>query len=145
MATETNDPVAEMAELKRALAAVQEKIDAKFQPLFRAQAAALFEANPKLKSFGWHQYTPYFNDGDTCEFSVNRWDVDICGLNPDETDSDEFAEETGMSQEEAKSFVPQVKKFMEQFDDCDMEKAFGDHARVTIDREGITIDSYDHD
>ncbi|WP_327294440.1 hypothetical protein [Streptomyces sp. NBC_01197] len=27
--------------------------------------------DPTIVEFGWTQYTPYFNDGDTCEFSVN--------------------------------------------------------------------------
>lgn len=31
----------------------------------------IFEQNPKLESLSWTQYTPYFNDGDECTFSVN--------------------------------------------------------------------------
>lgn len=27
-------------------------------------------ADPNVVEFGWEQYTPYFNDGDVCEFSV---------------------------------------------------------------------------
>ena len=26
--------------------------------------------DPTIVEFGWRQYTPYFNDGDTCEFSA---------------------------------------------------------------------------
>jgi hypothetical protein len=29
-----------------------------------------FEANPHVASISWRQYTPYFNDGDACQFSV---------------------------------------------------------------------------
>lgn len=29
-----------------------------------------FDANPHVASISWRQYTPYFNDGDACEFSV---------------------------------------------------------------------------
>jgi hypothetical protein len=29
-----------------------------------------FDANPYVASISWRQYTPYFNDGDSCEFSV---------------------------------------------------------------------------
>lgn len=35
-------------------------------------AQELFAKYLQLKQFGWNQYTPYFNDGDACEFSVNR-------------------------------------------------------------------------
>lgn len=46
--------------------------------------------DPLITEFGWTQYTPYFNDGDVCEFSVNepwfrttsdaRWGADIYPL-----------------------------------------------------------------
>lgn len=31
-----------------------------------------FEANPQVASISWTQYTPYFNDGDACEFDVGE-------------------------------------------------------------------------
>ena len=31
----------------------------------------IFEGSDKIQSFGWSQYTPYFNDGDECVFSSN--------------------------------------------------------------------------
>jgi hypothetical protein len=33
--------------------------------------ADIFKRNNKFKSFSWTQYTPYWNDGDTCEFSAH--------------------------------------------------------------------------
>jgi hypothetical protein len=39
---------------------------------FKEFASDLFSDFPKLKSFGWTQYSPYFNDGDECVFSVNN-------------------------------------------------------------------------
>lgn len=35
------------------------------EPLIRAVLA-----DPTIHSFGWHQYTPYFNDGEPCVFST---------------------------------------------------------------------------
>ena len=32
---------------------------------------------PALSGFRWTQYTPYFNDGDTCEFSLNEYSVKL--------------------------------------------------------------------
>jgi hypothetical protein len=37
----------------------------------------LFDAYPEIRSVVWTQYTPYFNDGDTCEFSVHEFDVNL--------------------------------------------------------------------
>lgn len=31
-----------------------------------------FDACPEVEAVTWTQYTPYFNDGETCEFSVNE-------------------------------------------------------------------------
>lgn len=60
--------------IKAELAAFEEKKKAmlsELQAQFPAMFTELFKQAPKLKSFGWTQYTPYFNDGDTCEFGVN--------------------------------------------------------------------------
>ena len=32
---------------------------------------SLFEECPEIHAVGWHQYTPYFNDGEPCEFSLS--------------------------------------------------------------------------
>jgi hypothetical protein len=48
---------------------------------------SIFEQSEKIKSFGWSQYTPYFNDGDECTFSSN---VDYPYVNGEDVeDSDE--------------------------------------------------------
>lgn len=39
--------------------------------LLRERAQQIFEQHSDLDSFGWTQYTPYFNDGDACVFGVN--------------------------------------------------------------------------
>ena len=33
--------------------------------------APLFDKHPKLEAVSWTQYTPYFNDGDVCEFAAH--------------------------------------------------------------------------
>lgn len=35
--------------------------------------------NPGVESIQWDQYTPYFNDGDPCEFSVHEPAIKIAG------------------------------------------------------------------
>jgi hypothetical protein len=39
----------------------------------------------------------------------------------------------------------EVKDFLSQFDDPLMFELFGDHAFITITREGTTIEEYEHD
>ena len=37
----------------------------------------IFASNSSIKTIGWTQYTPYFNDGDTCHFSVHTDNIII--------------------------------------------------------------------
>lgn len=52
----------------------------------------LFDLN--VVAFGWRQYTPYFNDGDPCEFGAHGlwvktvWDKDV-----DEDEDDEWGDD----------------------------------------------------
>jgi hypothetical protein len=66
---------------------------AEIQKEFPTMFVDLFKQAPNLKSFGWTQYTPYFNDGDTCEFSIHFDYPYINGVNEDYDD----VEESGIS------------------------------------------------
>lgn len=39
--------------------------------VFHKAISAFFQKYPEVEALRWNQYTPYFNDGDTCEFSVH--------------------------------------------------------------------------
>ena len=54
--------------------------------IFTELTKSIFEEYPKVESFGWNQYTPYFNDGDTCTFSVNTDWIYINGIPVDDSD-----------------------------------------------------------
>ncbi len=61
---------AKAAELKKELMEANKEV-------FSESAKELFEKFPKLDWFEWTQYTPYFNDGDECTFSVNAEDNQV--------------------------------------------------------------------
>ena len=46
----------------------------------------IFEKYPTLESFGWTQYTPYFNDGDATIFSAS---TDYISVNDEYVDDTE--------------------------------------------------------
>jgi hypothetical protein len=78
--------------IKAELAAFEEKKQAFVAELrneFPSMFTELFAQAPKLKSVGWTQYTPYFNDGDSCEFSAHVYDLYINGSNSSYDDDDE--------------------------------------------------------
>ncbi len=98
---------------------------------FGKGASFLFDMYPCLKSFEWAQYTPYFNDGETCYFRSGHTYADI-----------EFHDEIEGDQKEA---TKAVQEFLNNFDDDDMLAMFDDHAQVTVTIDGAVSEEYEHD
>lgn len=64
--------------------------------MFSEGTKILFDAHPRLQSFGFRAYSPYFNDGDECRFSIHAdedYGLKINGFSADgdedERDDDE--------------------------------------------------------
>lgn len=108
--------------------------------------------NTQYKGVCWTQYTPYFNDGDTCEFSVHSpsFVIEEIPHGADDLDDDDYyggGEKTVC--EYTDGHKQTVKKFTKGvFDGNDdvFELVFGDHVRVlyTLDH-GFEVDEYEHD
>lgn len=126
--------------------------------------------DPTIVSFGWTQYTPYFNDGDPCEFGVHTcwvrtidddpdasdgWDLEVTSSHPTlGKRSHRYSREIG-------EYVtgPYEGPDEARYDRClELAKAveggafenvlldlFGDHAEVTVTREEAKVEFYDHD
>lgn len=125
-----------------------------------------------IACFGWTQYTPYFNDGEECIFSAGTvWvarhedvpdigsyalDVGFGGRLGEYEGGNWQLDETG-----CRALVGAEYKGPDQarydrcirlnnaiesgaFDDV-LLAAFGDHAEITIRRDGITVEFYEHD
>jgi len=60
--------------LNEEIQTVVEKMQKKAQPLVEAVVKEFLEKYPIVEYIHWTQYTPYFNDGEECTFSIN----DIC-------------------------------------------------------------------
>jgi hypothetical protein len=125
----------------------------------------IFEKYPTLESFGWTQYTPYFNDGDTCIFSVN---TDYISVNDEYVDESKWSSEVnvlnwGNWNRELKVYEDRVEEpnpnydpvlteasneitnFLGNFDNDFYLSKFGDHAEITVTKSGVDISDYDHD
>jgi hypothetical protein len=93
----------------------------------------IFEDNPNLESFGWKQYTPYFdNDGENCNFLVNTDHIYINGKS-DENNPDLL------------NIKNEVKEFLSKFNEYFFISQFGDHAEITVTAKGVSVDEYDQD
>jgi hypothetical protein len=155
-------------------AALQRKFQEQAQAMFKEITKEFFDKNPGITGVVWTQYTPYFNDGDTCEFGVNeptftnapvdemsevRWGeyegetdgVWACENIHSVLESDrDYYKETADLIRAAGGVDPESCRLMATaIGSSDMENVmkamFGDHVKVIATREGFDVDDYDHD
>ena len=115
---------------------------------FAEQAEKIFAAHEWVQNFSWTQYTPYFNDGDECIFGAHTDYPSINGVNDIAyADEDEILEEAeAPSLEAAKEAARQIVAFLSAFEDDNLKDMFGDHAIITVSRDGsVDVSHYDHD
>jgi hypothetical protein len=123
----------------------------------------LFISYPELKSFGWKQYTPYFNDGEACVFSSLHYYPTINGNDENYDESEQAEGEIDIVKLGGKTIygagwkkipnpdynpyydeiVSTVKEFLNQFNDDDMKDLFGDHVKIHITEENVVVEDYD--
>ena len=127
------------------------------QGAFKEFIKEFFDMNPEIRVIKWSQYTPYFNDGDSCIFNVHEPtfsnsepDNVTCWGELEEERDREFAFQGEWS-------IPTHLEHKEDvFEDftrviCSSEMKdvlhgmFGDHVCVTCTSEGIDVEEYEHD
>jgi len=161
----SNDKFAILREKQEEIKKLKKEMLEASNKIFTDLTKTIFEDHPKVKSFGWNQYTPYFNDGETCEFSAN---IDYIQINGEPVDESDWINETKITnygtwnrekrEYEGRTEVPnldydpelaaasdEIREFLSNFDEDFFMSQFGDHAEVTITAEGVSIDEYEHD
>lgn len=141
------------------------ELRAKFQKdaqnLLKQICKDFFEKNPEIKLISWTQYTPYFNDGDTCTFRVN--DIYFSNAEGDDVDDitgwgeydgeneDVFSDSAwGLKYHKVPNVnITQCEELSNILSHSDMEEVmlemFGDHSAVRLTVNGFDITDYDHD
>lgn len=122
----------------------------------------VFDENPEIQAIAWVQYTPYFNDGDSCEFGIRDFNLKLSKaervrLGENEEDVDEFDindvnywesdvhwSNKSAEAEHYRNIESYLNSFAESLEDI-FKSAFGDHAQVVCTREGFTVDEHDHE
>jgi len=115
-----------------------EQLRKDFQTLFQERVKIIFDAVPDLESIEIIQYTPYFMDGDACEFSIHS----VSFYNEEEADSDWDYDFDSPSDQQ--SLKDALKGFIYTNENL-MRDMFGDHAKIIITREGTQVNEYEHD
>lgn len=152
----TDDKVTGCAEYD-ALTKQMDDARAKIADMGKAAVGALFKKffadNPKATAIGWTQYTPYFNDGEPCEFGLHEFYYTTKeGVNFEEVSSfydDE--EEHGFKNtytdaaKGEKTIKEAVSTLVRAADSGLFETAFGDHAQIIATPAGFHVTEYSHD
>lgn len=162
--TAITEEVNKLCEAKRRI------LKEKAEPAFRRMFDQYFEAHPTVTAVRFTAYTPYFNDGETCEFGVNsvtlqtnevvmkpkyvkkprpkkgNWDsgYDWVEEGEEPVPQDEWLDEYTSKPASAKFQMPQLQRALEQLQDM-IEEVYGDHNQFTITREGIEVEDYQHE
>ena len=166
MSEKINALLSEHAELKR-------KFQERAQTMFKEVTGEMFEKNPGVQAIIWAQFTPYFNDGETCEFGVRDpvftnspkgEDVSGWGEYEGEDDGIWACEDVGYVLTSGRDWhandaeiimksggvdANSCKAFSEMLTSSEMSDVFlsmfGDHAKVTATRGGFDVDDFEHD
>lgn len=152
---------------------VKKEYQTKLQKAFKQAFKIFWDQNPKIRAVVWQQYTPYFNDGEPCEFGrhdlwamtkegYKKWKEDsgyaeeYCAYTVDwehrkstNYKKDEYKYipnegETGITDEEC----TQVAKHIELISKLPNEiflDMFGDHVEIVASRTGFSVEDYEHD
>lgn len=125
------------------------------QTKFKEATRAFFETNPTIQAVVWAQYTPHFNDGEECIFSVNtpifvreNFDEEEL-LNPYEYEDDETYKSLSFwcapkNNDPVELNCYQFSQLIEGNDEL-MEIVFGDHQAVYLTRDKVISEEYSHD
>lgn len=149
--------------LNAELVAAQERIKVRANEILAPAVKKIFELIPDLCLINWTQYTPYFADGDECVFGVgeinflSQRDVDV-GEDEDYRnsyylpDNKYFVEQNkqiklayGDNAEKYRDITKQFVTFINLIPEDTMKSLFGDHVKVTIRKDKIEIDEYEHE
>ena len=108
-----------------------------------------FACNPKITALRWKQFTPFFNDGDPCYFSVRSIDCQVAEEDAEKeikySSGDNWTEDGCYGlQDNSHIYEPLRKLESELHGSSDLlEAVFGDHVEVTATPEGIHTRDYD--
>lgn len=130
--------------------ALKSKATAKIKDELHAYFLAWHKQVPDLKSISWTQFTPYFNDGDTCYFGVYAGSsVRVNGKYEGYEVFGSYGrgkkkEDQVVSKEVAEA-AEEIANYIESINGDFLLDAFGDHVEITITPTGIMVEDYEHD
>jgi len=134
--------MSKVQELVNKLKEFEEKFKEESRAAFAEGCRELFANNPELESFGFQAFTPHFNDGDTCEYSVY---ADCPNIN-ELRGYDVYSIKDESKKKKIEELQKIVSNFVFAFPTKSIKNIFPDHSEITIYRDGrMEVEDYDHD
>ncbi len=118
---------------------------------FKQMALQIFEQFPLIEAMRFCCYTPSFNDGDPCTFSITELQVVPADHVPLECGGDDgrWSDAFGLGYykdhplRDAQAAVKEFNKALNGDLEELVEAVFGSGVQVTMTREGIEVEDYD--
>ena len=153
-------------ELNNAIEAINKKrieTAKELRPVFGSLFKELFDNYPNFTKLSWTQYTPYFNDGDVCEFSVNGYAAYLSNddqyAHPGEYEGRHFHDDSTCEKYEwarerneklkqagvDKFFFEKIDFIWKQIPESLFQEMFGDGFKITVNRDEVIVEEYHHD
>lgn len=129
---------------------VKDDFIAQGKTALEASFKEIFDKHPELLAITWVQYTPYFNDGDACIFSIGEIAAFVKGGEYDEIDDpcnlepyegDDLSKHKELNKDFNKLRSIMNKSEVEEI----LEQVFGDHVQVAVLPDRIETFDYEHD
>jgi hypothetical protein len=152
--------------LQSKVAELNKQIREESQNLLNVEFTKVFEKYPKLNSFTWNQYTPYFNDGDECTFHVNP-DSLIPDFSDESGEDHDYEYDKGDSKWDkvSKKYIDlpvsdekklnneaydEIYSTIAAIDNDTMKAIYGDHVEVTVSKKAdgslkVATEEHEHE
>ena len=140
--------------IKEEIRNLQEEERLKVKNFFIKGMNYIFENYPEVKIVSWTQYTPYFNDGEECVFRANTDYFEVNGFSDYDDEGEpglinvidyDYRNGKVYKYHKGEEIYNAIKNFLNQLDKEDYKTMFGDHAKITVRKDEITVEEYEHE
>ncbi len=138
----------ELKDIQKQFKELQEKMKKDGETAFKKAAKEMLDKFPRVEAFKWSQYTPSWNDGSPCTFSINEESFAIKLVLPE--GKTEWTDEDGCDEDGRWDFdlEDEEEKALNELASLGgpeefIEILFGTNVTVTVTRDEISVDHYD--
>lgn len=146
------------------LANEKKKYQEKAKEILKDCIKEFMKENPEVKALGWVQYTPYFNDGDECVFSIHGIGFSLKEVTAEQVEETSYFDGEGSwisgggtydrrwlakydNDGLTKELYDKISKVIKQLYQLkeELRIVFGDHVKVVVTQDGVETYEYEHE